>query len=57
MVDWLCGVAMIYAFLFGAGKIIFGENLIGSIFLAAGILFGFVIYRDLNRRGWEQLAK
>jgi len=57
LVDWLCGVAMIYAFLFGAGKIIFGENLIGSIFLAAGILFGFVIYRDLNRRGWEQLAK
>lgn len=57
LIDWLCGVAMIYAFLFGAGKIIFGENLIGSIFLAAGILFGFVIYRDLNRRGWEQLAK
>ena len=25
LVDWLCGVAMIYSFLFGTGKIIFGE--------------------------------
>ena len=56
LIDWLCGVAMIYAFLFGTGKIIFGENLLGIIFLAAGFLFGGIIYRDLNRRGWEKLA-
>ncbi len=57
LVDWLCGVAMIYAFLFGAGKIIFGQTGLGIAFLAAGLLFGSVIYADLNKRGWETVTK
>ncbi len=57
LVDWLCGVAMIYGFLFGAGKIIFGQIGLGISFLAAGLLFGSVIYVDLNKRGWETITK
>jgi SSS family solute:Na+ symporter len=57
LVDWLCGVAMIYAFLFGAGKIIFGQIGLGIMFLAAGLVFGAVIYADLNKRGWETIIK
>ena len=57
LVDWLSGVAMIYAFLFGVGRIIFGQVLAGAAFLAAGLAFGAVIYVDLNRRGWETLAE
>jgi len=57
LIDWLSGVAMIYAFLFGTGKIIFGEYSTGTIFLVAGLVFGVIIYRDLNRRGWETVAK
>ncbi len=57
LVDWLCGVAMIYGFLFGAGKIIFGQVGVGIIFLAAGLVFGAVIYADLNKRGWETIVK
>ena len=56
LLDWLSGVAMIYAFLFGTGKLIFGEYALGSVFILAGLIFGFVIYRDLNRRGWETVA-
>lgn len=56
LIDWLCGVLMIYAFLFGAGQIILGSVTLGIVFLVAGILFGAVIYNDLNRRGWETLA-
>ena len=57
LMDWLCGVAMIYAFLFGAGKIIFGQVLLGLSFVAAGLIFGSVIYADLNKRGWETIAE
>jgi len=57
LVDWLSGVLMIYAFLFGVGRIIFGQVLAGAAYLAAGLAFGAVIYVDLNRRGWETLAE
>jgi Na+/proline symporter len=57
LLDWLSGVAMIYAFLFGAGKIIFGQVLLGLAFLAVGLIFGGVIYVDLNKRGWETIAE
>jgi hypothetical protein len=50
LLDWFCGVVMIYAFLFGTGKIIFGETLTGLVFLAVGAGFGALIYRDLARR-------
>jgi Na+/proline symporter len=57
LMDWLSGVLMIYGFLFGAGKIIFGEFVLGSAFLAAGLAFGAVIYFDLSRRGWETVGR
>jgi solute:Na+ symporter, SSS family len=57
LIDWLSGVFMIYAFLFGVGKIIFGQVLAGTVFLAAGLAFGAVIYVDLNKRGWDTVAE
>ncbi len=55
--DWLCGVGMIYAFLYGTGQIILGSSLKGFAFLGLGLVLGWNIYRDLNKRGWETLAK
>jgi len=57
LMDWLCGVAMIYAFLFGAGKIIFGQVPLGLGLVAMGLIFGSIIYVDLNKRGWETIAE
>jgi SSS family solute:Na+ symporter len=57
LIDWLCGVLMIYAFLFGTGKIILGDYLLGVVFLIAGLFFGSIIYGDLNKRGWETVGK
>ena len=57
LMDWLCGVAMIYAFLFGVGKIIFGQVIIGLGMVAVGLFFGAVIYADLNKRGWESFVE
>jgi Na+/proline symporter len=53
LVNWISGVVMIYAFLFGSGKIIFGETGTGLAFLAAGLAAGAVIYRGMGRRGWQ----
>jgi len=57
LMDWLAGVLMIYAFLFGVGNIIFGRTGLGLIFLLAGLAFGGIIYADLNKRGWETVGK
>jgi Na+/proline symporter len=57
LLDWGCGVLMIYAFLFGVGKIIFGRVVLGLAYLAVGFICGGIIYGDLNRRGWETVGK
>ncbi len=48
-VDWLCGVVLVYAALFGIGKIIFAEWLAGAIYLTTGAVAAFIIYRDLRK--------
>jgi len=57
LMDWLLGVAMIYMFLFGAGKIIFGQLFTGLVFVGVGLVLGAVIYRDLDRRGWKVITE
>lgn len=56
-IDWLIGVAMIYAFLFGLGNLFFSRWLEGLIFLIGGLGCGYFIFRDLSRRGWETVLK
>ncbi|MEZ4690520.1 MAG: sodium:solute symporter family protein [Ignavibacteria bacterium] len=36
-INWFAGVVLVYSFLFGVGKIIFGETLVGLVFLLVGI--------------------
>ncbi|MCH7804840.1 MAG: Na+:solute symporter [Acidobacteria bacterium] len=54
--DWVCGVLMVYAVLFGVGKIIFGERLLGVSFLFVSLVAGGIIYWDLSRRGWKEVT-
>lgn len=55
-VDWIAGCVLIYSALFGVGKIIFGETALGLAMLALAIVAGYVIYWDLNRRGWSTVV-
>lgn len=55
--DWICGAALIYGWLFGIGKLLLGETATGAALIAAGTLAGAVIYRDLSRRGWKTVAE
>ena len=41
--------------LFGVGKLIFGQMLLGLVFLVLAMLAGWAIYWDLNRRGWKTI--
>jgi hypothetical protein len=57
LLDWVAGCAMIYLALFGVGKIIFGQTLLGVGLLAGGAFCGAVIYLDLDRRGWKTVLE
>lgn len=53
---WLAGAVMIYSSLFGAGKVLFGHYPEGFGMLALAALSGYLIYRNLNRRGWASVV-
>lgn len=55
IIDWLCGIILVYSFLFGFGKILFGEYLFGFGLILLGLFAGAYIFYDLNKRGWEKL--
>src|SRR6266511_3451543 len=57
LVDWIAGCVLIYGVLFGVGKLLLHETGTGLLLLALGLAGGFVIYRDLTRRGWATVVE
>ncbi len=47
-VNWVMGVALVYSFLFGSGRFLFGEYLQSSIYLTVSVISAFVIYRNFS---------
>ncbi len=56
LLDWFCGCVLVYMTLFGIGKVIFGQTMAGALFLAIAVVAGWIIYWDLNRRGWKSIT-
>jgi solute:Na+ symporter, SSS family len=56
LMDWICGCVLIYGVLFGVGKLLLQEMVLGSILLVVGLAAGAVIYWDLSRRGWASVV-
>jgi len=54
--NWLAKLGWVYAFLFGIGKIVFGDDLIGLLYFGIAALSGFVIYRHFTKSGWQTLT-
>jgi solute:Na+ symporter, SSS family len=54
--NWIAGCLMIYCSLFGIGKLVFGEWLVGALLLGAAAIAGWFIFWDLSRRGWQTLS-
>ena len=57
LLDWLAGCTLVYGALFGVGKLLLQDTLPGLLLLALAALGGFVIYRDLSRRGWQTVIE
>src|SRR6266511_2287286 len=57
LLDWIAGCTLVYGALFGVGKLLLHETTPGLLLLALAALGGFVIYRDLSRRGWATVVE
>jgi SSS family solute:Na+ symporter len=55
--DWAAGCLLVYASLFGVGKILFGETALGLALLALAAGAGGLIFWDLERRGWKSVVE
>ncbi|PIQ09456.1 MAG: sodium:proline symporter [Ignavibacteriales bacterium CG18_big_fil_WC_8_21_14_2_50_31_20] len=49
--NWFLGVILIYASLFGIGKLLFGDYLLAATFILLAIISGATIYRNLGKQG------
>jgi SSS family solute:Na+ symporter len=56
LVDWLAGVVLVYATLFGLGSLLFGGLLATLAYFGAAAAALLVISRDLKRRGWQSVT-
>jgi len=54
--DWLLGVVLVYATLFGLGKLILGEYASAMILLACSALVIILLYKHLGRFGWKKVT-
>jgi solute:Na+ symporter, SSS family len=57
LLDWAAGCVMVYATLFGVGHLLFGRTLLGSGLLGLAVVAAWIIYADLNRRGWKTVME
>ena len=55
--DWIAGCTLVYGVLFGVGKLLLGDTTRGFLLLALAAVGGYVIYRDLSRRGWATVVE
>ena len=47
-VNWGCGAVLVYAALFGVGKILFAQWLQAVLYLGVGAVAAFILYRNLS---------
>ncbi len=57
LLDWAAGCVLVYATLFGVGHILFGRAGMGSALLGVAVAAAWIIYADLNRRGWKTVME
>lgn len=55
-INWVAGIVLVYAMLFGMGKLILGSFAQGAVFIVIGAVAAFAIYWDLSKRGFETLV-
>ena len=56
VLDWIAGVVLVYATLFGVGTLILRSAANSLIYFAVAAGAALLIYRDLSRRGWKAIT-
>jgi Na+/proline symporter len=51
-VNWAAGIVLVYSWLFGIGKIIFGDFIPALILIAIGLMAAMIIKRNFSKVGW-----
>ena len=51
--SWVLGIILVYMYLFGIGKIILADYFTGVIYLILGTIAGMLIFKNLDKLGWE----
>ncbi|MBN1251363.1 MAG: Na+:solute symporter [Bacteroidales bacterium] len=54
-INWFLGSVLVMLSLFGFGKIIFQEYLIGTVFLIIALISGILIYYNFSKQGWGKI--
>ena len=57
LLNWVLGVALIYATLFGIGEMLFGFWMKAFGFIFVALICGGIMFWNLNRTGWAGLAE
>lgn len=55
--DWICGIVLVYMFLFGIGKIILASYMTGFIYIVIALIAGAIIVRNYDKLGWKVVPK
>jgi hypothetical protein len=55
--NWILGIALVYATLFGIGEIIFGNWSRGILFVGFAVAAAALMTWNLNRTGWAGLSE
>lgn len=57
VVDWILGVALVYALLFGFGNLLLGEFGSAALVLIIAAVAGSLLYARLTRMGWQKVVE
>jgi len=55
--DWICGVIVVYASLFGIGKLIFGDYWMALLYFTIVVIAAVIIYLHLSKIGWDVVTE
>lgn len=55
IIDWIAGCVLVFFSLFGVGKLILGEQMVGFVLLFGAGILGYVIFRHLSSISWEEV--
>lgn len=55
--EWICGCVFLISLTLGTGKMLLGYYFHGIIGLVLSLITGWIVYKRLSKKGWEEVYK